>query len=313
MYSKILVPLDGSTVAEQVLPYVRFLAARLQIPARLLGVVDPAAIAVSGLSHDPRYIGRLTEDGRRASESYLARLSKTFSENSVTCCVEIGQPEVVIIETAAQNKGTLVAMATHGRTGMSRWLLGSVAEKVLRGSTNPLLLVRAGEGGRGDGSLKIETVIVPLDASPLAETVLRDVTDLAKVLQLKIILAHAYNVPLSAYYGAEDYGSPDYRSLAAQLKDEAHKYLDRKVEELKGGGLAQVSSVLSEGFAAEEIIALTRSEPDSLLAMCTHGYSGVKRWVLGSVTEKVVRHCGDPVLVVRPAVTDADGKERENV
>ena len=143
MYSKILVPLDGSRVAEQVLPYVRFLAARLQIPARLLGVVDPAAIAVSGLSHDPRYIGRLTEDGRRASESYLARLSKTFSENSVTCCVP-------------------------------------------------------------------------------------------------------------------------------------------------------------EGFAAEEIIALTRSEPDSLLAMCTHGYSGVKRWVLGSVTEKVVRHCGDPVLVVRP-------------
>jgi nucleotide-binding universal stress UspA family protein len=207
---------------------------------------------------------------------------------------------VVIIETAAQNKGTLVAMATHGRTGMSRWLLGSVAEKVLRGSMNPLLLVRAGEGGRGDGSVKFKTIIVPLDTSPLAETVLRGVTDLAKVLQLKVILAHAYAAPLSAYYGAEDYYSPDYRSVAAQLKDEARKYLDGKVEELKGRGLAKVSSVLLEGSAAEEIIAFTRSEPNSLLAICTHGYSGVKRFALGSVTEKVVRHCGDPVLVVPP-------------
>jgi nucleotide-binding universal stress UspA family protein len=302
MYSKILVPLDGSTVAEQVLPYARFLAARLKVSVELLGIVDPAAIAISGLTHNPRYIGRLTEEGRRASEGYLARVSKTFSENSVTRrCVEIGQPEVVIVETAAQNKGTLVTMATHGRTGMSRWLLGSVAEKVLRGSTNPLMLVRAGEGERGDGAVKFETIIVPLDTSTLAETVLRDVIDLAKVLQPRVILAHAYELPLSAYYGAEDYYSPDYKSLAAQLKDEARRYLDGKVEELKRRGLAKVSSMLLEGSAAEEIIAFARSEPNSLLAMCTHGYSGVKRWVLGSVTEKVARHCGDPVLVVRAA------------
>jgi hypothetical protein len=83
MYGKILAPLDGSTVAEQVLPYVRFLVAHLKIPVELLGIVDPAAIAVSGLTHNPRYIGKLTEDGRRASESYLARVSETFSENLV--------------------------------------------------------------------------------------------------------------------------------------------------------------------------------------------------------------------------------------
>jgi len=299
MYSKVLVPLDGSAVAEQVLPYVRFLAARLKIPVELLGVVDPAAIAVSGLTHNPRYIGRLTEEGRLASLSYLARLSKTFSEESVTRCVKIGQPAIVIGETAAQNKGTLVTMATHGRTGMSRWLLGSVAEKVLRGSTNPLLLVRTGEGGRTDRRVKFETIIVPLDTSTIAETVLHHVADLAKLLRLKVILAHCLNLPLSAYYGAANYSSPDYGSLAAQLNEEVGKYLDKKVEELKGKGLARVTAVLLEGYAAEEIIALTRREPNSLLAMSTHGYSGVKRWMLGSVTEKVVRHCGDPVLLVR--------------
>ena len=299
MYSKILLPLDGSTVAEQVLPYARFLAARLKVPVELLGVVDPAAIAVSGLTHNPRYVGKLTDEGRRASESYLARVGQTFPEKSVTRRVEIGNPAVVIIDAAAQDKSTLVAMATHGRTGMSRWLLGSVAEKVLRGSMNPLLLVRAGVGGRGDGGVEFEFVIVPLDTSPLAETVLYDVVDLAKLLDLKVILMHAYEIPLSAYYGAEDYDTPDYRGLMAQLRDEGRKYLDGKVEDLKRRGLARVSSLLLEGSAAEEIIALTRSQPNSFVAISTHGYSGVKRWMLGSVTEKVARHCDDPVLVVR--------------
>lgn len=300
MYSKILVPLDGSTVAEQVLPYVRFLTARLTIPVELLGVIDPAAVAATGLTHDPRYIGSLTEEGRRAGESYLTRITKTFAEKSVTDSIEVGKPEEVIIEKAAKSKETLVAMATHGRSGISRWLLGSVAEKVLRGSANPLLLVRSSEGGRGDGALKLETIVVPLDTSALSETTLRDVTDLAKQLQLSVILAHAYELPLSAYYGAEDYYDLRYRNLVARLKDEAHKYLDRKVEDLKGKGLEKVSSVLLEGPAAQEIVAFTRSEPNSLLAMCTHGHSGVKRWVLGSVTEKVVRHSGDPVLISRP-------------
>ncbi|HEY7219282.1 MAG TPA: universal stress protein [Candidatus Binatia bacterium] len=299
MYSKILVPLDGSTVAEQVLPYARFLAARLKVPVELLGVVDPAAIAVSGLTHNPRYVGKLTEEGRRASESYLARVSQAFSEKSVTRHVEIGNPAGVIIDRAAQDKSALVAMATHGRTGMSRWLLGSVAEKVLRGGTNPLLLVRAGVGGRGDGGVEFEFVIVPLDTSPTAEAVLYDVVDLAKLLDLKVILMHAYEIPLSAYYGAEDYSTPNYRNLAAHLRDEGRKYLDGKVEDLKRRGLAKVSSVLLEGSAAEEIIALTRNQPNSFVAISTHGYSGVKRWMLGSVTEKVARHCDDPVLVVR--------------
>lgn len=299
MYSKILVPLDGSIVAEQVLPYARFVVARLKLSVELLGVVDPAAIAVSGLAHNPRYVGKVTEDGRRASETYLARVSGTFPEKSAAWSVQMGNPALAIIDRAAQDKGTLIAMATHGRTGMSRWLLGSVAEKVLRGSTNPLLLVRAGAGGRGDGTVKFETIIVPLDTSPLAETVLRDATALAKLLQVKLILAHAYEVPVSSYLGAEDYSISNYRSVAAELRERGRKYLDHKVEELKRGGLAKVSSMLLEGSAAEEIIALTRREPNSLVAISTHGYSGVKRWVLGSVTEKVARHCDEPVLVVR--------------
>jgi nucleotide-binding universal stress UspA family protein len=299
MYKSILVPLDGSKVAEQVLPYTRFLSARLEVPVELVGVLDLAAIAASVDSHKARYLGVLVEDSRRASEAYLERIGKTFLGTPITCSVETGKPEEVIIAKRARDKKTLIAMATHGRSGMSRWLLGSVAEKVLRATTNPLLLVRARGEGSAEGEVKFERVIVPLDTSALAESVLPDVIDLAKALNLAVILMHAYVLPPWAYYGAGDYYNPRYKSFAAQLKEEARSYLESKVNKLKVRGLEKISSVLVEGSAAEEIIALARREPNSLVAMCTHGYSGVKHWVLGSVAEKVVRHSADPVLVIR--------------
>jgi len=298
MYKRIFVPLDGSKVAEQVLPYARFLSGRLKATVELVGVVDLAAIAISVHSNKAN-VGKIAEEGRRASATYLEEISKRFPGASVTYSVETGKPEEVIIEKAAHHKGTLVAMATHGRSGMSRWLLGSVAEKVLRASTNPLLLVRAGVGGKPEAKVEFERIVVPLDTSPLAETVLPEVTDLAKRLNLEVVLVHAYALPMSAYYGYGDYYNPDYENLAAQLKEEARKYLEAKVTKLKGKGLEKVSSVVLDGSAAEEIIAIARREPNSLVAMCTHGYSGVKRWVLGSVTEKVVRHSDDPMLVIR--------------
>jgi nucleotide-binding universal stress UspA family protein len=296
MYTKILVALDESSIAEQVLPYARFLAKSLKLPVELITAIDVTAAATS---YEIRDFHAFVRDIRGASEAYLERIAKTFSGTSITASVQIGKPAEVIIKKATRDKRTLIAMATHGRSGISRWLLGSVAEKVLRATSNPLLLVRAGEIGKAEGELNIERIVVPLDTSALAENVLRDVTELAKKLNLEIMLAHAYVTPLSPYYGAGDHYNPHYKSLATQLKDEARKYLQGKVRKLKGKGLEKTSCVFLEGSPAEEIIALTRREPNSLLAMCTHGRSGVKRWVLGSVTEKVVRHSADPVLVLR--------------
>jgi nucleotide-binding universal stress UspA family protein len=87
--------------------------------------------------------------------------------------------------------------------------------------------------------------------------------------------------------------------MIAAVREEASEYLDKKVTELKKLGVAKVSRVTKEGFAGDEIIALGRNTPDGLIAMCSHGRSGVTRWVLGSVAETVVRHSGGPVLVLR--------------
>ncbi len=298
MYSQILIPLDGSKTAEKVLPYARFLASRLNIPVELLGVIDLPAIAIHLSGEKTRYLDHFVAEEERSSKAYLQEIARTFSGSGAVCSVAKGKPEDVIIEKGAANKDMLIAMATHGRSGVKRWLLGSVTEKVLRGGSNPLLLVRAEEKAKTEGEAAVSSVIVPLDGSDLAETALPKVAEMAGMLKLKVILFRAYELPAGAYYGSEDY-LPNYEELLAHLREETHDYLKAKVAELKAQSWASVSSVAAEGSGAEEIIKIARETANSLVAMCTHGRSGVERWVLGSVTEKVVRHSGEPVLVLR--------------
>ena len=137
---------------------------------------------------------------------------------------------------------------------------------------------------------------MPLDGSPLAEKVLPHVANLGKKMRLEVILIRAYALP-PAITGNE-YATYS-QELFDQLEAEAKDYLAEKTKELQQQGLSQVSSVTDLGYGAEEITALARKTPDNFITMCTHGRSGVTRWVLGSVTERVVRHSGDPVLIIR--------------
>jgi nucleotide-binding universal stress UspA family protein len=299
MFTRILIPLDGSKTAEKVLPYARFLAGSLKLPVELLAVVDIVEMATHISADRARHLDTMIEDSVRNSEQYLRGVAGTFPGANTKCTVEKGKAEQVIIETAAVDKGTLITMATHGRSGIDRWLLGSVAEKVLRGGTNPMLLVRATEEAKTDGGATLKSIVVPLDGSELAETVLPTVAELAKTLKLEVVLFRAYNIPYSAYSSAEGYYAVDYEELLKAMREEAVDYLEKKTEAVKKLGIDKVSCVAKEGFAADEIISLSRKSPDNLIAMCTHGRSGVKRWVLGSVTETVVRHSADPVLVIR--------------
>ena len=299
MYTKILVPLDGSAVAEQVLPYVRTLAGGLKIPVELMGVVDVAQLDSHIAAEKGRYLDTLIEDSVRCSREYLEGVAQTFPGANVSFAVEKGGAAEVIIAKAGADNETLITMATHGRSGINRWLLGSVAEKVLRGSANPLLLVRAKAEAKAAGGATLKSIVVPLDGSELAESVLPAVVEMAKKLNIEIVLFRAFNVPYSVFGGVREHIAI-VDELLGGIKAEARDYLEKKTEELKKQG-AKVSYVLEQGTSADQIISLGRKTPDNLIAMCTHGWSGVKGWVLGSITETVVRHSGDPVLVIRPA------------
>jgi nucleotide-binding universal stress UspA family protein len=181
----------------------------------------------------------------------------------------------------------MIAMATHGRSGIQRWLLGSVAEKVLRGASNHLLLVRASEGGSVDGEAVLKTVVIPLDGSELAEGVLSHVLDLTKKINLDVILMRAYGLPPSV--AAEDYGTYQ-QDLMGLLEAEAKNYLEEQVKLLKAQGVEHISSVVDFGYGAEKSSLLSR--PQIISLPCTMDGRESKRWALGSVTERVVQYSG---------------------
>jgi len=300
MYGKILVPLDGSPTAESVLSLARAFAGGLKVPVELLSVVDLVELARNVSAAENLFLDTLAEDETRSRRDYLAKIAGSFSGGEVRSRVETGNAESVIIESAAAERDTLIAMATHGRSGLNRWLLGSVAEKVLRGTSSPLLLVRASAApSRQQGPLK--SVVVPLDGSPLAETVLPAIIDLAKKLDLQVMLFRVFKIPYGVYDGGGAY-SVDLERLLAEVEAETQRYLEEKRAALQAAGLERVGIASQQGMSADEIIRFSGKRPETLIAMCSHGRSGVKRWVLGSVTETVVRHADNPVLIVRAPV-----------
>ena len=295
---KILIPVDGSKLAEQVLPYARFLARTLSIPVELVQAADPEALSLLTDPEHSRYADTVWADKINSGRAYLEAIARSFQGARVQCLVEKGRAEDVVIDRAAADKNTLIVMATHGRSGIQRWLLGSVTDKVLHGSSNHMLLVRSSEQGKTGGEAVLKTVVIPLDGSTLAEKVLPIIGDLAKKISLKIIFLRAYGLPPAAT--GDEYGTYT-ENVMNQIESEARTYLENKINEAKRKGLVDVASVVKFGSGADEIISLAQETPDNFVAMCTHGRSGIKRWVLGSVTERVVRHSGDPVLIIRAA------------
>jgi nucleotide-binding universal stress UspA family protein len=264
----------------------------------LVAVIDIAELAAHITAGKARLIDTMIDEGMRASESYLRGIADASDDAAVTWTVEKGRAHETIIEKGEADPAMLIAMATHGRSGLNRFLLGSVAEKVLRSAANPLLLVRANEETSSSEAL-FKTIIVPLDGSELGESVLPMAVGVAKKLGSEVILFRAYHIPYNAYAGNDAYYAVNYDELISAVRDEAKEYLDKKVAEVKKLGVETVSALAKEGFGRDEIISIARKTPNALIAMCSHGRSGVKRWMLGSVTEGVVRHGDNAVLIFR--------------
>ena len=298
MFSKILVALDGSKTAENVLPLARSFARALQIPVELLAVIDIVEMTHQIARDRVTIIKSLINDATGRFTEYLEGIAQNFPTGTTRCTIQTGSAAEAIINSAATDKRTLIALATHGRSGLDRWLLGSVAEKVIRGGSNPTLVVRARHDKNPSWAMAtLKRIIVPLDGSKMSEGILPYVKELAKQLNLEVKLIRLYS-KLSAA-GDGFYSPHQLDALTARLREETVTYLESKIEEMKGEGIRKVSLAAKEGLEPDEILAIARETPDTMIAMCTHGRSGVQRWALGSVTERVVRHSDHPVLVVR--------------
>ena len=287
MYSKILVPLDGSNFSEQILPYARFFADAFKIPVELLCLTDPDA-------RPPFW-------PEPAGDQYLKEIAAKYfvAPAGVTTTAQIGKPAEAIVNRAKGDPCCLIAMATRGMSGLRRWLIGSVTSKVVQTAANPLLLIRPHENTDAFRPIKLDVVFVPLDGSGLAEKTLPHVRALAKATKVEIHLLRAYALPADAYVVADGViaqGPAQYREA---MEKEAQTYLDGQTAGLQAEGFERVVSTALEGDAAGEIIDLARRTPNNLIAMSTHGRSGIGRWMLGSVAARVIQHSEDPVLLIR--------------
>lgn len=299
MYSKLLVPLDGSRLSESVLPYVRKFAKSFSAPVVLLYVIEPDPLApVTEPVQSPRS-DIAKGDAENTYNAYLQRIAAGIPKPlSVRASVKTGRSAETIVDDAATEARTLIAMATRGLSGVKRWFLGSVANKVLEATRNPLLLIKAtGEENAGKEA-SVSRVLVPLDGSQLSETALPHASAIAKSLNVPIELFRSYSLPITVMTPPVYPPNPELLT-ADSMKEATRKYLRNKVDEIKADGCKEASYLVSQGEAAGQIIDAARQAPGTLIVMCTHGRTGIGRWILGSTAHRVVFHSADPVLLVR--------------
>lgn len=307
MYSRIIVPLDGSPAAEQVLPYVRWFAQRLTVPVQLLQAYSPYPAELSDPEHG-RYLDQMDAGLQERAYDYLERTRGSIPDAraEISCLVKAGDPASCIVDQAEADPDALVAMSTHGRTGMGRWVLGSVTDKVLHAIRNPLWIIRS-QPDLPPRAEDLKTIVVPLDGSTIAEQILPHAVFLARSLGvgLKLVRArpalHEYQHYLESHVmagGATVYTGP-YEVFSDEADARAMNYLHDVRMKLQSQGVRSVEEDLIREHAPEAIIESLGSGSDKMVAMTTHGRSGVARWILGSVADRVVHHAGVPVLVVR--------------
>ena len=315
MYERILVPLDGSKLAQQALPYARAIAAACSAEVELIEVVAPFEECVRASTDDELVaVGAGSRFDRWPTSNEWASIAQGFREDAgkrlaasealigagVTThsAVLEGDAAEAIIKEADARPGTLIVMATHGRSGLGRWLMGSVTDKVVRHANQPTLVVRArDDADASPGS--IGEVILPLDGSATAETAVPHALEMAKLLGAGISLIRAVS-PASHADASLEYMPDSYQRLVEDAREDAEEYLDGVATRIRDQGISEVRSEALIGNAGSAIVDLARAADDPLVVMATHGRSGIGRWVLGSVADRVVRHGPGPVLVVRP-------------
>jgi nucleotide-binding universal stress UspA family protein len=320
MYGKVVVPLDGSELAEGVLPHVAEVIRDRGSQVYLLSVAPlmrrPSPSPVDALPPSAT-IQTERERVERKLTAYLQTVAKRLEPVAadVRVGVRFGRQADEILSFVGEIGADLIAMSTHGRSGIGRWVFGSVADRVLRRAACPVLLVRA---GRTQFRTPYQRILVPLDGSELAEQVLpyvkalihppspleggvRGGTDVFLVSVLTTGLGDRTVALLTSYPPGLRLATTALHHAEVQLRS----YLRSVAAVLRDHG-ATVHIAVQRGSPADEILAHAAEVEADLISMTTHGFSGLSRWVYGNVAGKVLQGARSPVLLVRPTSEQGD-------
>ena len=320
MYRNVVVLLDGSELAEGVLSHVVEVIRDRGSHVHLLSVAPSAKAApstVTGAPPPPSGVQERRQGIDPELDAYLwaiaRRLKSIAAEVQVN--VRFGRPADEILAFVSEVGADLIAMSTHGRSGISRWVFGNVADRVLRGATCPVLLTRAGQAPLRTSYRRI---LVPLDGSELAEQVVPYVRALVgplKALPLergdtRVFLVSVLTTGLTDRTVALLTSYPPGLQIATSALDHAEIQLQSYLRSVAAvlrehGALVQIA--VQRGSPADEILAYAAQVEADLISMTTHGSTGASRWAYGSVAGRVLQGARSPVLLVHPTFTQDGG------
>jgi nucleotide-binding universal stress UspA family protein len=299
-FRNIIVPLDGSELAETALEPALAIAHQQDAELVLMRAPQTDSMAVP-IAEPLGGVGLYwPEESLRATHQecleYLQRLADQHRGQGVPLRVQVvdGHPDAAILQLAESIRADLIIMSTHGYSGVTRWVMGSVTEKVLRGAQIPVFVIR------GQGPLR--KMLLPLDGSAVSETALEPAFQLARALGATVTLFQAVTpagAPARKFKGTEG-AEPDLAEAEeAGPSAGAQNYLRQITARFESTGVP-TRTALGPTPAAEQIVDYADRHGEQLIAMATHGRNGWRRWIYGSVTEKVLHRGCCSMLIVPP-------------
>ena len=290
MYERILVPTDGSEHAARAAAHALALSRAFDAELHVVTVINvvEAAGPFSAGGLDKEFIERLEDRG----EETIRSLDPVLDEaDDVRTAVVRGTPSDAILDYAADHEIDLIAMGTHGRSGIRRYIAGSVAERVVRRSDVPVLTVRKTERSRVDDGY--DDVLVPVDGSDHAIAAADHAIAIAQLLDARIHAVHVVDVGAAS---TTPRVTPP-TTLVEQLRTAGEVAIDAVTTRANDAGV-DVTTAVHEGFPARDLLAYADDHDVDLIAMGTAGRTGLDRFLLGSTAEKLIARAEMPVLSV---------------
>jgi nucleotide-binding universal stress UspA family protein len=303
MLRSLLVPLDGTRFGEYALPLAEGVAqasgaalhlAHVHVPNPPTGLIGNTPFQYEGID-----LEAYEEKDRNSERGYMSALAERVSRESsapVDTALLEGDVSAALTQYAHEVGADALVLSTHSRTGARRAWLGSVAEGLIRAGTLPVLVIHAEEGSEIGPPLEINHVLIPLDGSELAESILTSATELVLACDARITLLHI----LPTRHPGPDGMIPSMPEQWTQALQEGESYLEEVAGPLRRRGIRVDTMAMAHPDAGPAIREVAEEAGVDLIAMATHGYTGIRRILFGSVAEDVLRHAHVPMLIRRP-------------
>lgn len=302
-FKRLLVPTDFSASADAALDHAVSIAGRFQATLHLLHVVNDPGAGLYGLGDAEVKLDRLKQKAESRARERLQELARDSSAVDIrTQVAQRGTLGVgdVVQEYVGSQKSDLVVMGTHGRGGLGRLVLGSVANKLIRRLSCPVMTVREREdSSEPSPEVDYQNLLAPIDFSDHSRTALRltkTVADRYEGAQQLLFIAEKRVLPTFSDTGIPGVGVVEMDPDIVANAEAALESLNAKV----GGPDVESGYHVQEGDVAQTVVDFAESNAVDLIVMATRGLSGINRFVIGSNTERVVRTAPCPVLTVPP-------------